>query len=81
MKNIIKEDPDTYSKLNIDRFNDQLKKINDFFDDKLDHLINLFIQAKNEHQKKNDQRYEYLKTRLAYIENHTEEEEIQELLK
>ena len=74
MKNLIKEDPDTYSKLNIDRFNEQLKKINDFFDDKLDHILTLFIQAKDEHKRKNDERYNYLKLRMAYIENHTEEE-------
>ena len=74
MNNIIKEDPDTYSKSNIDKFNEQLKKINDHFDDQLDNLINLFITAKKEHKEKNDNRYTHLKNRMVYIENHNEEE-------
>ena len=47
MNNLIKEEPDTYSKANIDKFNEQLKKINDYFDEKLDNLVSLFIAAKD----------------------------------
>lgn len=54
MNSLIKEDPDTYSKPNLDKFNDQLKKINDYFDDKLDNLLSLFIAAKDKHKKDND---------------------------
>lgn len=53
MRELIKEDPDSYSKININKFNDQLKKINGAFDDQLDNLINLFIEAKKEHQTNN----------------------------
>ena len=39
IKNLAKEHPDSFSKVNIDKWNDHLKIINQAFDDELDGAI------------------------------------------
>ena len=80
MNSLLTEDPDSYSKENIDKFNQYLKKANNHFDERLDGLINLFIEAKDRLASTNKDRYHHLKKRMNYIEYHTAQE-IEEILK
>lgn len=50
LKNLIQEDPDTVSKLNIEKWNEALKKVNDYFDNSFDDLIADFMKTRDQHK-------------------------------
>ena len=68
VRNLAKEHPDSFSKLNIDKWKDHLKIINQAFDDALDILIKSLMEEAQASEGTNQRRFESLREKLNYIE-------------
>ena len=64
---------DSLRKVNIEKWNQIIKMINDQFDKKLDDLVQKLMEEFKDNKDKHQNLMKYLEKRLKYIQNHTEE--------